>query len=261
MFVITLSILVTRIATIALTYTGLSRESARFQARSAFTGVGFTTSEAESVVNHPVRRRILMLLMLFGNAGIITVIASVVLTFMDIELSGVGKWRILLLFGGLLLLWWFSASRWIDLRLSRLINWALRKYTSLDVRDYASLLHMAGEYRVTELYVEPDDWLANRTLEELRLQDEGVMILGITRKQGPYIGAPDGSTKILAGDVLILYGLNPAFENLDQRRRGKRGDKEHEKAVAEFRERVEEEKQEDIKIEQEVKKEEEKQDV
>ena len=83
------------------------------------------------------------------------------------------------------------------------------------------------------------------------------MILGITRKKGAYIGAPDGSTKILAGDVLILYGLDPALENLDQRRRGKRGDKEHEKAVAEFRERVEEEKQEDIKIEQEEEKEEE----
>ncbi|MFH1830434.1 MAG: TrkA C-terminal domain-containing protein [Pseudomonadota bacterium] len=258
MFVITLSILITRIATIALTYTGLSRESARFQARSAFTGVGFTTSEAESVVNHPVRRRILMLLMLFGNAGIVTVMASVVLTFMDIESSGVGWWRLLLLAGGLLVLWWFSVSKWIDLRLSKLINWALRKYTSLDVRDYASLLHMAGEYRVSELYVEENDWLAESTLEELRLQDEGIMILGITRKKGAYLGAPDGHTKILPGDVLILYGQNPAFESLDQRRRGKRGDKEHEKAVAEFKERVEEERQEDIKIEQEEEEEEEK---
>ena len=35
--------------------TGTSSELARFQARSAFTGVGFTTSEAESVVLHPVR--------------------------------------------------------------------------------------------------------------------------------------------------------------------------------------------------------------
>lgn len=45
--VVTRSILVTRIATLALTHTGLSREAASFQARSAFTGVGFTTSEAE----------------------------------------------------------------------------------------------------------------------------------------------------------------------------------------------------------------------
>ena len=58
--VLGLSLFITRLATIALTYTGLSREAARFQARSAFTGTGFTTSEAERVVDHPVRRRIIM---------------------------------------------------------------------------------------------------------------------------------------------------------------------------------------------------------
>lgn len=66
LIVLTLSILVTRIATVALAHTGLSRESAKFQARSAFTGVGFTTNESEKVVNHPIRRRILLLLMLLG---------------------------------------------------------------------------------------------------------------------------------------------------------------------------------------------------
>lgn len=247
-FVITLSILVTRIATMALTYTGLSKETARFQARSAFTGVGFTTSEAESVVNHPVRRRILMLLMLFGNAGIITVMASVVLTFVNIEIMGSGTWRLLLLGAALLVIWWLSASKWVDVRLSKFINRMLRRYTKLDVRDYSSLLHMAGEYRVSEMFVEQDDWLANSTLEEMRLQDEGIMVLGITRKKGKYIGAPDGSMRILPGDILILYGRNPSFEALDIRRRGKRGDKEHAKAVEEFKEIVEEEKQDDVTV-------------
>lgn len=41
------SMVITRIATIALMATGLTRESARFQARSALTGAGFTTSESE----------------------------------------------------------------------------------------------------------------------------------------------------------------------------------------------------------------------
>lgn len=69
--IITLSILVTRVATVALTLTltGLSRESAKFQARSAFSGAGFTTTESEDVVNHPIRRRVIMSLMLIGNAG------------------------------------------------------------------------------------------------------------------------------------------------------------------------------------------------
>lgn len=52
LIVVTLSILVTRVASKALMHTGLSRESARFQARSAFTGAGFTTSDrrASSII-------------------------------------------------------------------------------------------------------------------------------------------------------------------------------------------------------------------
>jgi NhaP-type Na+/H+ or K+/H+ antiporter len=83
--ILSLSLLITRVATVALTYTGMSRESARFQARSAFTGTGFTTSESEKIVTHPVRRRIILLLMLFGNAGIVAVVTSLILTFVGEE--------------------------------------------------------------------------------------------------------------------------------------------------------------------------------
>ena len=69
---LTFALVITRVATVALTLTGLPKQSARFQARSAFTGTGFTTGEAESVLGHPVRRRIIMLLMLLGNLGLVT---------------------------------------------------------------------------------------------------------------------------------------------------------------------------------------------
>ncbi len=53
---IILSILVTRIATVAFTLTGLSREVAQFQALSAFTGVGFTTAEHEDTISQLSQR-------------------------------------------------------------------------------------------------------------------------------------------------------------------------------------------------------------
>jgi len=62
-----ISLLITRVATVAFVLTGMSQEAARFQARSALTGTGFTTTESESVVGHPVRRRIVMALMLLGG--------------------------------------------------------------------------------------------------------------------------------------------------------------------------------------------------
>ena len=124
--VLVLSILVTRIATLALVHTGLSSESARLQARSAFTGVGFTTSEAEKIVRHPVRRRIVMLLMLLGNAGMVTAVSSLLLTFLEIGEGDVSSsWRLLILAGGIALLWLVARSPWIDRSLSRLINRAL----------------------------------------------------------------------------------------------------------------------------------------
>ena len=65
-----LSLFVQRIGATALTMTGLSMEAAKFQARSAFCGVGFTTDEAGLITNHPVRRRIVYTLMLLGNVPI-----------------------------------------------------------------------------------------------------------------------------------------------------------------------------------------------
>ena len=75
--VLVMSLLVTRIAAMALMLTGLSRETAVFQARSAFTGVGYTTTESEEIVSHPVRRRIVLILMLLGNLGVGAVIVLV----------------------------------------------------------------------------------------------------------------------------------------------------------------------------------------
>lgn len=48
-----------RVGAIVLELTGLSTDVAAFQAQSAFSGAGFTTSESESIVNHPVRRKII----------------------------------------------------------------------------------------------------------------------------------------------------------------------------------------------------------
>lgn len=243
--ILTFSILVTRIATVALTLTGLSRESARFQARSAFTGVGFTTSESENVVQHPVRRKILLILMLLGNAGIVTAISSLILSFININESGSFSLRILFLGTALIALWIMASSQWIDIYLSKAIDRALKRYTNLEVRDYADLLQLSGEYNITELKVKPGGWLVQQTLGETKLRDEGILVLGIKRDNGTYLGAPRGTTKILPHDTLIIYGRSPSIENLDKRGRYKTGDIEHEEAVREQNEVAQKEKTKD----------------
>lgn len=243
--VVTVSILITRIAAVMLTETGLSREAARFQARSAFTGAGFTTAESERVVSHPVRRRIVLVLMLLGNAGIVSAVSSLILTFVGDDDQSSLTLRIVLLTLGLAILWGLATSPWVDRQLARLIDWALHRYTRLDVKDYASLLQLSGDYRVVELEVQPDDWLSDKRLEELQLREEGIVVLGIQRDDDTYLGVPQGDTTVAVGDVLISYGRSDALEALDERRRGRSGEREHSKAKQEQEKIVEEQASED----------------
>lgn len=229
--VVFVSMVITRVATIALAATGMSRESARFQARSALTGAGFTTAESESVVRHPVRRRIVMMLMLLGSAGIAAVIGSIVLAFVEPD-AGANWWiRIGVLAVGIGALWAFASSAWIDRRITQVTMWALDRYTTIDARDYASLLHLGGDYVITELVVSADHWLADRSLAELDLRREGIMVLGVVRPDGEYLGVPTRETVLRVGDTLVLYSRAGQLAELDVRRRGSAGDEARRDAV------------------------------
>jgi len=229
--ILVFSILITRVASIALMHTGLSRESSRFQARSAFTGVGFTTSESEKVVNHPVRRRILLILMILGNAGIVTGVASLIIGFADID-SGIDNWiKVTVLVGGILILWNLSNSRWVDRRLSGLIERGLKRYTRLDVTDYASILQLSGDYRISEISIEKRHWLFRKKLKNTQLKEEGMNILAISRKDGTFLGSPSGETQIQDGDTLVIYGRTEALQRLEKRLKGKKGNREHRSMV------------------------------
>lgn len=216
--VVTISILITRIATVALTQTGLARESAKFQARSAFTGVGFTTSESEKVVNHPVRRRILLLLMLLGNAGVVTAVSSLIISFVNLNQTDHLWLKMVLLVSGLVLLWSLAASKWLDQRLSALISSFLHQHTQLQAHDFSKLLHLAGEYQITELFIGNDSWMADKTIGTLGLRNEGLIVLGVVRRDGSYIGAPDGRTLLSPDDTVIIYGRAGGIADLDRRK-------------------------------------------
>ena len=224
------SLLVSRIATVALVVTGMTRPGARFQARSALTGVGFTTSESELVVNHPVRRRIVMTLMLVGNLGLATAVAGILGGFVRADTSE-GTFRAAILVGGLGVVYALSRSDAVDRRLSRAIGRALNRYTDLDVRDYERLLQLSGGYSIKEMPVTADSWIADRTLGDLRLRDEGILVLGVTRRSGEYVGVPNRGTRLNFGDAVIVYGHDEAIHAVSQRRPGGEGEGAHKDAV------------------------------
>jgi hypothetical protein len=141
--------------------------------------------------------------------------------------------RLAVLVAGIVLLWALASSEWVEVRLSRIIEWALARWTDLDARDYVRLLDLSGGYSITEIRVDPEDWLAGRRVGDLQLEQEGVVVLGIQRAGGEYMGAPPIGTRFELGDTLVLYGRTEALAQLRDRRADAAGEQAHERAKAE----------------------------
>lgn len=221
--------LIVRVGAIALMMTGLPRETANFQAISAFFGVGFTTEEAELVVTHSVRRKITQHLIVAGNLGITSALATFVATMITGEMGRGGGgsrldaiWPLLYAVGGIVLLFGVmglppvrGATEWV-------IRKSLKRAGVIRPMDYDLLLRVVHGYVLSELTVSPESPLAGRTLTESGLGQLGVLVLGISRADGSYIGAPAGRDVIEPGDQLIVYGREEDLQGLGLvRRRGR----------------------------------------
>lgn len=192
------STLTVRIATVALTMTGIARDVARFQALSAFTGVGFTTTEAESIINHPIRRRIIAITIRLGSLGLVTTVTTLLITFVGADSAGEEVNRLIFLIVSLIILGLLANSQNLDRILSTIIQWGLNRWAGFDLitHDYDALFNFSEDYSIGELQIQDNDWIADKTLAETKLQQEGVIVLGIRRDDGTFIGAPHGETRI-----------------------------------------------------------------
>lgn len=211
--VLTVSVLVVRIAAVALRLTGMPRDVARFQARSAFSGSGFTTAESESAVNHPVRRRIIGLLMLWGNVGFVTVIATFIVSFVAVENSMAGISRQLIwLLGAIALLWFIALNPLADRIMCKSIDWFLQRTTSLGDERPALLLQVTGDFSVAEHLVRPGSSADGGPLSTLLQDARDTVALGIEHASGAYTSVPASDARLEAGDRLVLYASDRQHE-------------------------------------------------
>jgi len=200
------SLLAVRVGATALMMTGLSWDTASFQSYSAFFGVGFTTKEAEMVVNHPVRRRIIRDLILAGNVGLTSALATLIVTLLQSSSGGDTLKMMSWLLGGLLALYFLSRLGWVQKALDHFIRRALERAGLVRALDYELLLRIQHGYVVSEIEVLPQTYLAGRTLRDSRPWDRGVVILAITRDGETHPGIPSRDDLIQPGDVLTAYG-------------------------------------------------------
>ncbi|MCB1692306.1 MAG: TrkA C-terminal domain-containing protein [Pseudomonadales bacterium] len=198
------SMLIVRAGATALLMTGMSYEKAKFQALSAFSGTGFTTREAERVVNHPMRRRIVSWLMILGNAGIVTVIVTASASFAQAKGFELGINAIVLIAGLAVLyfigVWTNLAHRWEAF----VRNWLLRNPNFDEDPTVDELLHLFEGYGVASLRVSDGSPLAGKAVDEARPLASHCVILGVER-DGRWIPSPDMESAIWVGDKLVLY--------------------------------------------------------
>ncbi len=212
---LSVSIFVVRVAAVALRITGLPENSSRFQALSAFTGTGFTTSEAEMVVNYPIRRRIVSLLMIIGNMGFVTVFATIVVSLVrtDGDVGAVIA-QLIWLLGGLSLLWFLMLNGTADRKMCSFIGNVLESVTFLGKRSFRRLVQVSNGYSICEHTFEPigagkyGAALAP-TMAQLDLE-----LLAVRRAGGELCVGISGDLQIESGDSLVIFGRDPGHEVL-----------------------------------------------
>ena len=194
-----------QLATGALIATGVPPEIAAFQARSAFSGAGFTTTEAENVVNHPARRRIIATTMFAGSLGTPTLVVTVLLGFIA---PGPGSTieRTLTVLSGMFLILITVLNRFVRRWLVGIGN----RYTERRLRPALGggaeeILSLGDDFVIDVIRLDTDPAPTARSLRSLAHSLPGVTVLGIRSDEG-YRGEPPVDHELHAGDELIVHG-------------------------------------------------------
>jgi len=201
---ILLSMLFVRAGAIMLVLTGMRYEQAKFQALSAFTATGFTTREAERVVNHPVRRKIVSILMIGGYAGVATVIVGATTTFATSSAQMLPE-AVLILAAGILIIYLIARSSGVMSRWEAFIERLLRHRLFFEFEPVEELLHLADGYGLVKIEVSDDSLLLGQTIIEFGTAHKGVLILGVERDHS-WLPARSMQEPLQKGDELVIYG-------------------------------------------------------
>lgn len=209
---ILISFLFVRAASIALMMTGLEKKKARFQALSAFSGTGFTTKEAEFVINHPKRRRIITWLMIMGNAGIVTIIVTATSSLAtsrgyQLPLS------IIILVVGIFLIYKIASYKKFTLKWEHFIEKKLIRSHAFEEVATEDLLHFLEGYGLIKKIIGEKSHLIGSTLSENKLNEKGLLVLGIERGKS-WIPIPKANEKIQEDDGVIIYGQLSVLKEL-----------------------------------------------
>ena len=206
-------LLILWLGSIALEVTGMQRSKARFQALSALTGTGFTTTEAESIVEHPKRRKIATYLIFLGSVGIISFIVLLVL-YARAGLTLPSTFLIILTVVILLII---GLAFWLGL-IDKLTNAILRLLGKGQVSPHfadVEIIHQGGGYEVLRLTITKQSSIVGLKINDTAFQKRDITIFSIER-EGVITSSPQPEEKLMVGDHLLCYGKLSEIDSLTE---------------------------------------------
>ena len=203
--IIVIFFFVVRVATVILKLTGLDESTSRFQAISAFTGTGFTTKEAETILEDKIRRKTVVVLMVLGKVGIVSVIAGLFLSFGKADLeSDLVKAIIILAF--ILILYKITTFNTLSRAFNKFIEKGIVAGGIVEQKSLEELFHLPKGYGLTQLTIAADSKERSLTLSKAGFSQKDILVLSIERKN-KLISFPHAKDIIEEGDKLLCYGL------------------------------------------------------
>ena len=211
--IILISFIVVRIGAFALQLTGMGPEIAAFQALSAFSGTGFTTSESERVVRSRPRRRIITVLIILGNAGLVTVIASLVASFTQVTGYGWFFIRLGVIIVGILILYRIVIGSKLGNKVLHRFRKPLMKSILKGSPNTEEIYHFGKGWGINLVVIYGDSKNIGLSLADVTAGKDDVEILAIDRSYA-FLPKPDKNEKVMDGDRLLIYGTRKSVEEL-----------------------------------------------
>jgi MFS family permease len=209
---ILVSFIVVRIGAFALQLTGIEPDIARFQALSAFSRAGFTTTEAERVVRHRTRRRIVSILIILGNAGLVTIIASLVASFTQEGGYGWFLIRLAIILVGVLVLYRLIIGSRVGDRILEWVRKPLLKRITREAPAIDEIFHMGKGWGLSLVTIRGESKNIGLLLADVTAGGD-IEILAIDRADA-YLIHPHSEEKIMEGDRLLVYGDTESVKRL-----------------------------------------------
>lgn len=194
--------LVVMAGAVAYEVTGIEKSMARFQALSAFTGCGFTTSHAERLVAHPARRSVTASLITAGYVGTASVVATLI---QSVDVSSIGQSlhrAAVALLGFAALLWWSRHKR--DTAVAWLRRW-MGEYLEVDPPEGNKSWGFADGFEFAVLTVSPGHPAAGGRLADLKLGSWRVAALAL-HAPGYHEMVPTPDAPLPPGVRVTLFG-------------------------------------------------------